>query len=236
MHKRTSLMMIGMVVAALAFAGCKKDDTNSDPDAAVGLDVNVNQDSAVSDAAMDAEVIVDSGADAATFCATSLTTQYNTARTGLDGIMFDVTATNNATITGIDVNLLTGFTHDVSVYWKVGTHTTSVTNASAWTLEATAANVTSLGDGVATPLAVPINIQIQAGQTIGLYITASDSDPGDSFGIGFVAGTALGAVATSDTNLEILNGQGVTYPFTQTAAAPRIWDGTLHYDAPGTCP
>ena len=50
----------------------------------------------------------------------------------------------------------------------------------------------------------------------------------------YTNGTALGAVFSSDANIEILEGSGKGYPFGATFS-PRVFNGIVNYTASGGC-
>ncbi len=134
-----------------------------------------------------------------------------------DGNMFDVKALNSITITGFALNL--EFTGTVEVYYKVGTWVGFDTNASAWT-KLGSQYVTGAGLGVPTTLSVG-GLTIPAGQTYGLYITATSHS---SCSMQYTNGTT----DYQNTDLIIYHGAGKSYPFGATFT-PRIWNGTIYY-------
>ena len=116
---------------------------------------------------------------------------------GLDGAMFDINAINEVTINSFDVNLDTGITDDIEVYYKSGTWQGFEEDAAAWTLLGTA-NVTSAGDGLPTPLNLNLGQTIAAGETGAFYVTTT------SGGMNYTDGTTTGDVFASDANIEFL--------------------------------
>ncbi|RFN57619.1 HYR domain-containing protein [Marixanthomonas ophiurae] len=142
---------------------------------------------------------------------------------GLDGAMFDIVAINEVTINSFDVNLDTGITDDVEVYYKSGTWVGFEEDAGAWTLLGTA-NVTSAGDGLPTPLNLSLGQTIAAGDTGAFYVTTT------SGGMNYTDGTTTGAVFASDDNIEFLEGAGKSYPFGVSTFDPRVFNGNIIYD------
>ena len=142
---------------------------------------------------------------------------------GLDGAMFDIVAINDVTINSFDVNLDTGITDDVEVYYKSGTWVGFEEDAASWTLLGTA-NVTSAGDGLPTPLNLSLGQAIAAGDTGAFYVTTT------SGGMNYTDGTATGAVFASDDNIEFLEGAGKSYPFGASTFDPRVFNGNIIYD------
>ncbi|RFN59901.1 HYR domain-containing protein [Marixanthomonas ophiurae] len=142
---------------------------------------------------------------------------------GLDGNMFDIVAINEVTVNSFDVNLDTGITDDVEVYYKSGTWVGFEEDAAAWTLIGTA-NVTSAGDGLPTPLNLSLGQTIAAGDTGAFYVTTT------SGGMNYTNGTANGTVFASDDNIEFLEGSGKSYPFGVSTFDARVFNGNIIYD------
>ena len=146
---------------------------------------------------------------------------------GFNGNMFDINALNDVTVQSFDVNLDTGVTDDVEVYFKTGSYVGSDTTPGDWTLIATAVGVTSAGDGLPTPLGLALGVDIDAGNTGAFYVTTVNGG-----GMNYTNGTATGAVFASDANMEFLEGAGKEYPFASTFE-PRIFNGNIYYDVDG---
>ena len=142
---------------------------------------------------------------------------------GLDGNMFDIVAINEVTINSFDVNLDTGITDDIEVYYKSGSWEGFEEDPSAWTLLATA-NVTSAGDGVPTPLNLTLGQTIAAGETGAFYVTTTAG------GINYTNGSANGTVFASDANIEFLEGSGKSYPFGSSTFDARVFNGNIIYE------
>jgi len=155
--------------------------------------------------------------------ATGLTTTF-ASNNGQAGNMFDLVAINDVSICGFDVNLDVG-TWDLEVYGVTGggTFVGNETNSSAWTLIGSAAGVVSNGLNAPTPLPISLMTPMTAGTTQGFYVTVTNGS-----GIKYTNGTTAGAVYAADSNLQILEGAGKTYPFGSTYS-PRVWNGTVHY-------
>ena len=149
------------------------------------------------------------------------------------GNMFDisVTGTSGITITGFAQNfefgpaLISGF----ELWTIAGGISGNQTNASAWTLISSTGSFTS--NAVNTPTNVPfstsISINLNPGQTIGIYLTNQSG-----FSNSYTNGTAVGNVAATNSNLTIYEGYGVAYPFGGGLSlfSPRIWNGTIFYN------
>lgn len=145
---------------------------------------------------------------------------------GLDGAMFDVVAVNDLTINSFDVNLDTGITDDIEVYFKTGTWVGSHTNAGDWTLLDTAANITSAGDGLPTPLNLDLGVTVAAGERVAFYVTTLNG------GMNYTNGSTTGALFASDANLEFYEGRGMGYPFSG-GFEPRVFNGNILYTTGG---
>ena len=147
---------------------------------------------------------------------------------GNAGNMFDITAINSIVISAFEGHI-TGNGY-IKIYYKAGTFAGSETTPSAWTL-ADSAMVTSAGAGVPTYINIPMSISISAGQTYGFYFTGNNTGAT----VAYTNGTTQGAVYSSNTDLEILEGVGNSYPFGGTFT-PRIWNGIVHYCDSGSAP
>jgi gliding motility-associated-like protein len=135
-----------------------------------------------------------------------------------NGNMFDVTSTNNVTITGFDINPNSTGTYPMYVYYRVGGHTGFENNAAAWTLLGT----TTLNVTAGLPILLPLGgLDMTAGQTYGIYITATG---------GNYLNYTNGSSTYTDGTLTITTGTGQGYPFGPKIDS-RIWNGRIHYAA-----
>lgn len=151
-----------------------------------------------------------------------LATPYN-SNNGLKGVMFDVVALENLTITCFEVNFAAG-TCDPIIYHKTGTHVGAEQTPGAWTPIDSAINVPSAGVDLPTYVPIAVNVSIPAGSTHAFYITNRAGTPN----VKYTDGTALSAVFASDASMQVLQGSGVNYPFA-FVAQPRKFNGTIHY-------
>jgi len=154
----------------------------------------------------------------------TLTTSF-AATTLADGNMFDIVAQEDIIINSFDINLNTGFTSDIEVYFKEGTWVGSENNASDWTLVATASGVTSNGFNNATPLNLSMGISVESNKRVAFYVTQSTN----LGGFWYTIGTAVGNTLASDANLTLFEGAGKAYPFGNTFS-PRDFNGNIIYD------
>jgi len=148
-----------------------------------------------------------------------LTTSYTTDNSRR-GNMFDLTAIHPITITSFDVNLASGVTVPMSVYYKSGTYVGNAGNAAAWTLLGTR-SVTSLGSDLPTPFPI-IGLSLAAGTLTGLFITTDGS-------VNSAMRYSNGNNPVGNADLALAFGYGTAVPFDGAFNAPRTWSGTIHY-------
>ncbi|RMA56802.1 HYR domain-containing protein [Ulvibacter antarcticus] len=141
------------------------------------------------------------------------------------GNMFDVNALNEVTVDSFDVHGDVGLTFDVNVWFKTGTHVGFEADASAWTLLDTAVGIVSNGDGVVTPLNLTLGHTIPAGDTHAFFVSPIGG------GFNYHNGTAVGAIAGADANIEVLEGSAADEAFSGTIFAPRVFEGNVIYTA-----
>lgn len=142
-----------------------------------------------------------------------------------DGVMFDITATNVVTIYCFDANLPSSTTGAYEIYYKTGSYIGSENTAANWTLVGSSGSVTSNGSNTATPLDIPVNLVIPEGQTYAFYITASN--PVQSTALLSTSNAGYTTIS-SNTDMEILGGIGISYPF-NSITLNRSFNGTVHY-------
>ena len=139
--------------------------------------------------------------------------------------MFDVYTRRAITLETVSLNVNpSGQPIPVEIYYKKGTYVGFESDPGAWTLVG-GATVTSAGVDIPTPIPIDLKLDICAHETYALYITVTAGS------ILYTNGTAVGAIAAEDSNLKILQGSGIAYPFTGNFF-PRIWNGTIHYCGP----
>jgi len=145
------------------------------------------------------------------------------------GIMFDVTAISCVTIRCFEGNFDTGTT-GVQIWYRPGTHVGFANSSIGWTLLGTATGVVGLGINLFTPIPLPVNVTINAGATAAFYITRT-TVAGPT--IRYTDGTALGAVFSSDANIQVKDGTGKEFSFS-TSFSPRRFNGKIFYDVGST--
>ena len=154
----------------------------------------------------------------------SLATSY-VSNNSSKGEMFNIVATNSVTIICFDLNLILGSSGSYEIYYKTGSYVGSENNAAAWTLLGSNANVPCVGFDFPSPMLIPINVFIPAGQTYGFYITSTNVAA--TTGIRYTNNAGYTNIA-SDANITITGGIGKAYPFL-TNYNNRSFNGTVHY-------
>ena len=169
----------------------------------------------------------------------SLTSTF-ISNNGFAGNTFDVTPNTDLTITGLDFNgsNTTGLQYNIDLYYKVGTSVGAEADATQWTLLATGLSDPCAGLDLPTfvDLTSPNSpgVTLSAGVTYGLYFMSRDYSLGGS--IRYTNGTGLNEVySNSDLLLECKTGQG-SPAFSGTTFTPRVWNGTIYYDAGPSVP
>ena len=151
----------------------------------------------------------------------SITTTF-ASNNGHTGNIFTVSVTSDVTIHSFDINSSSTAAFTVDIYYRLGSYTGFETDPTAWTLGGTA-SVTSNGADIATPVPIDIDLDVVAGEVWSFYITGS--------GFKYTNGTQEGVPFVSDSNLTIHEGLGMGPPWSGTYFTPRIWNGTIHYEA-----
>ncbi|MDQ5929936.1 MAG: hypothetical protein QG594_1718 [Bacteroidota bacterium] len=152
-------------------------------------------------------------------------TPYNSDNSN-KGVMFNIISTSNTiTITSFDFNMIGNSTGDFEIYYKSGGYQGFESDAGAWTLIGTATNVTALGTNNVSPIPLPIDVIIPAGQTYGFYVT--NNNPSATAGIRYRNNSGPLVIA-SDANISIYSGIGKAYPFGQNYNNRSV-NCTVHY-------
>ncbi len=137
---------------------------------------------------------------------------------GNTGVMFDVTAVNDVTVTSLATNISSGAS-TIEIYGRSGTHVGFENSNVGWTLLGTAG---ALAVGANQTIPVTLNVAVPAGQTYAFYIHTAGT-------VGYRNGTSVGAVDASDANLQIRQGRGVGAAFGNLIGSPRIFTGSITY-------
>lgn len=154
-----------------------------------------------------------------------LTTQF-ASNNNFAGNSFDITATQQITIAGFDINQAANLAqYTIDVYYRTGTCNGYETSAAGWTL---------LGSEVVTPAGVDVpthvdigGLVIDAGDTIGFIITAQEAVSGVA---GFSYTNGGPGTMWSDSYIEITTYAGLGDGFPPASVfAGREWNGTVYY-------
>ncbi len=148
------------------------------------------------------------------------TTSYAGASSS-DGEMFDVTASADANVRAVSVNLDPG-SYQMHVYFHQGTHVGVEGTQAAWTSLGSVA-VTSLAAAAPTAVPLALNVTIPSGKTYAFYVTTE----GGATQVKDAAGTAVGNTISTANNITVKEGTGVAYPF-GTKTTPRVFNGTVY--------
>jgi hypothetical protein len=154
--------------------------------------------------------------------ASSLTTTF-ASTAFMNGNMFDVTILSGSDqyITAFDLNLNSGSSIPIDIYYREGGYSGHETTASDWTL-VTSAVVTSAGMDKPTPVSVT-PLLLAAGKTYGFYITVNG--PTTVSALRYIYGNNTYA----DDNLRITCGTVNMMPEFAAAVPNFTWNGTIYY-------
>lgn len=150
------------------------------------------------------------------------------ANNGDEGNMFDVVASQPLTITSFETHASDAGMTEYEIWTKPGTHVGSQGDRADWTRVGTAQFELN-PEGTFTPIPIPIDITMQAGERRAFYLTNRARNHR------YHDGTNVGAVLASTPHLTIYEGAGVNYGADGFggANAPRAWEGKIHYKAGG---
>ncbi|HET9484794.1 MAG TPA: hypothetical protein VFO79_12620, partial [Xanthomonadales bacterium] len=150
------------------------------------------------------------------------------ANNGDEGNMFDVVATQTITITSFETHATQAGMTEYEIWTKLGTFVGAEADRDQWTRVGTATFELS-AQGAFSPIPIPINITINAGQRRAFYLTNKILNNR------YHNGTSVGAVLTSTPELTLHEGAGVNWGTNGFGAAntPRAWEGKIHYKSGG---
>ena len=150
------------------------------------------------------------------------------ANNGDEGNMFDIVATTTITITSFETHSTTAGTTDYEIWTKAGTHVGAEMDATQWTRIGTATFALS-GAGTFSPIPIPVNVTVAAGQRQAFYLTNK------TLNNRYHNGTAVGAVLAQTPELTLYEGSGNNYATAGfgTINTPRAWEGKIHYRSGG---
>lgn len=143
------------------------------------------------------------------------------------GNMFEIRALTPITIDSFHVNPQNA-SGTVMVYYKAGSYSGYELQSNAWTLVGSAYVVYT---GNLTSLPIHINVPIPANTTYSFYVTYNSSTA-----LKYTDGSSEGSVYASNSDLEFLQGIGLSYPFAGGSSSylfrPRIFNGRIFYSKP----
>jgi hypothetical protein len=140
---------------------------------------------------------------------------------GNDGSIFTLKAKQDIIIQNLEGNINGSGT--MKIYFHIGPYAGFENNPLAWTL-IDSAFTTSAGANVPTLIPIPLNMEVDSGQLVSFYVTGNLSGAD----VNYTDGTSEGAIFSSNADLEIYEGQGMSYPFGGNFT-PRIWNGRVNY-------
>ena len=155
--------------------------------------------------------------------AASLTTTF-AGGNGQSGNMFRMSATNDLTITSLDIHPSSSGSCSWEVYTTSSTLDSTVAGSSSyWTLRASGTQ--SMTSGTANTISFSTPVTMAAGTSLYWYVTMSSG-----CGFSYTNGSSFGAAYTSNADLTIYEGYGIQYAFS-SQFSPRVWNGTVTYTA-----
>jgi len=152
-----------------------------------------------------------------------ITTTYEDT-SGLSGNMFSIVAFNDLIIRGMHIHMMSITMANIEIWTKKGSYKEYVNDKSSWKNIATL-KINGLGPGKSTPLPPgSFNpIKVKKGEMLSFYVTLARST-----GMRYTTGTKEGNMFRSNSDLKILEGAGVAYPFGE-AYVSRVWNGAILY-------
>ncbi|MBW7912450.1 MAG: T9SS type A sorting domain-containing protein [Taibaiella sp.] len=151
-----------------------------------------------------------------------------TPNNGQAGAYFDCKPLTDMKVTGFNFVPRSSATFTVSIYFKTGTFVGSETNSSAWTLLGTSSSFSATAN-VLTNIPLSLSQQLTANQTYAFYVIASGGT------LGYTNGTTLGAIVTSNSDIEVYQGKGSGGLFSSSLFTVRTFSGTIRYEKGSMC-
>lgn len=158
-------------------------------------------------------------------CDTLITTFA--AGNGNSGVMFNVVGKQHSTVNYFTVNTQNSVATDsVRIYTRLGTCIGHDASATGWTLASTmfVKEGGTTTDTLIVANSTPLNFDLPAGDTMGVYITYTQG----SITMAYTNGTAVDSVYRQDLFIKVLQDYGISYPFAGTFS-PRIFNGIVDY-------
>lgn len=150
------------------------------------------------------------------------------ADNGDEGNMFDVVATTTVTITSFETHSSSTGTTEYEIFTRPGTHVGFEGSAAGWTRVGTA-TFTLSGLNTFSPIPIPVNITIPAGQRQAFYLTNK------TLNHRYHNGTAVGDLLVQTPELAVYQGTGNNYGTNgfESTTSPRAWEGKIRYRSGG---
>jgi len=143
--------------------------------------------------------------------------------------MFDIVAKKQIVVTGFecDMEQYGEGPWKIEIYGRTGTHAGHELSSDGWTLLGSKTPFTIPDVGI-YDIPIELNVALNAGDRYGFYITYNN-DTGFSDGdTNYVSGDEAGETIASNSDLEVINGSGIIYPFADTFT-PRNFIGIVKY-------
>lgn len=151
-----------------------------------------------------------------------------TANNGQVSAMFDCKPLTDIVVTGFNFTPRSTATYTARIYYKTGTLVGSEFSSGDWTLLGST-NSFSATSNVLTRIPVTFSQSLQANQTYAFYINV------DGATLGYTNGTSLGALAVSNSDIEIYQGRGGNNLFSGSTYTVRTFAGTMLYEKGSLC-
>lgn len=150
-------------------------------------------------------------------------TRVTNNMSGFEGVMFDVVANADLTLTGMQGNFY-NFPGNFSyqVYFAFESHVGIEQDSTQWSLIGNG-TLNGTSAGALEPLNFLSGLPMTTGDTLGFYVVLT----GDS-GVLYTPGSQVGGTAATDGVLDIKEGQAVFYKFGQPVG-PATWSGAIRY-------
>lgn len=143
--------------------------------------------------------------------------------------MFDCKPKVDITVTGFNFVPRSSGTYSVRIYYKQGTLVGSETTSNDWTLLGSSSGISATANNL-TYIPASFSQQLNANQRYAFYIHASSGGS-----LGYTNGSSLGALAVSNSDIEIYQGRGGNGLFSGGTYTPRTFAGTIRYEVGGSC-
>ncbi len=130
------------------------------------------------------------------------------------GVMFDLQAVAKTDIGGVSVELEAG-THDVNVYFRRGTFVGHESSPTGWELIGSVNAASSAGGGALTRVSFADRIELDVGETVGLYV-----DTLQAAQLRTTAGGTVGDIATTASLAITRVGRSVGATFASSGDSP----------------